>query len=304
MSWRTVFVSLADKMYLKLDNIIILKEGEEYSIPLSDISLILLEGETEITTRLLNSIAKYNISLVVSDREHLPSGIFTNISGHSRASKTLKYQLNWSDDIKNLAWQKIIKGKIYNQLTLLKFSDKENLNNEIIKGYIEEVLPGDITNREGHSAKIFFNNFFGKNFTREQEGMDIINSSLNYGYSIVRAYIARLCIGYGLVTMLGIHHKSEYNRHNLVDDLIEPFRSFVDLYVYKYIIKDKFFKREHRLLLADILNKKVFYDNKNSLLTTAMEKYIFNFKNALNSKSLKLWEIPEVRKFEEIGYEV
>ena len=226
MTWRVVHVSQSEKMCLKLDNLLVQKMGQEFTVPLSDISIIVAEGgDTVVTLRLLSALSKYNIALVVCDNEHLPTGIYHSQNGHFRAYKRLKEQMDWSQKQKDKAWQIVTYYKINNQEDVLAMFEKSLDNIRLLSDYKEQIEPGDRTNREGHAAKVYFNELFGKQFVRvTQQEADVINAGLNYGYAIMRAQMARIVAGYGLNGLLGIFHKNEYNQFNLVDDLMEPFR--------------------------------------------------------------------------------
>lgn len=209
MTWRVVHVSQSEKMRLKLDNLLVQKMGQEFTVPLSDISIIVAEGgDTVVTLRLLSALSKYNIALVVCDNEHLPTGIYHSQNGHFRAYKRLKEQLDWSQKQKDKAWQIVTYYKINNQEDVLAMFEKSLDNIRLLSDYKEQIEPGDRTNREGHAAKVYFNELFGKQFVRvTQQEADVINAGLNYGYAIMRAQMARIVAGYGLNGLLGIFHK-------------------------------------------------------------------------------------------------
>ncbi len=125
MTWRIVHVHQSERMRLKLDNLLVIKQGEEYTIPLSDISLIVAEGgDTVVTLRLLSSLSKYNIALVVCDNEHLPTGIYHAQNGHFRAYKKLQAQMTWTKEQKDRLWQIVIYYKINNQQDVLSMFEK------------------------------------------------------------------------------------------------------------------------------------------------------------------------------------
>lgn len=117
-------------------------------------------------------------------------------------------------------------SKAYLRLT----SDQEGTR--AIKEFSSEIINGDQSNREAHAAKVYFNLLMGTSFSRGNEDI-LLNSGLDYGYAVLRGYIARVCVGYGLNTQIGIHHKNEYNRFNLVDDLMEPLRPMIDIVAYE-----------------------------------------------------------------------
>lgn len=300
VSWRTVLIKDGEYLKLKLDNIVILKEEYEYTIPLEDIAIIVLEGlQTTVTTRLLNALGNYNISLVVCNHQHIPSGIFHCYNGHSRASKMLQKQIAWKDDSKGYIWQNIIKQKIRNQCDLLILTKSSNESIEKLNMYLEEVEIHDYTNREGHSAKVYFNALFGKHFSRQDDDI-IINAGLNYGYAILRAQLTRLVVAYGLMPMLGIFHKSEYNQFNLVDDLIEPFRPFVDAWVYFNVEENSFLTFEHRQNLINLLNMRAVYNNQNHTLAGILEKYVIEFIQFIDTGNYGKLNNPVLKTFEAI----
>jgi len=304
MSWRTVLVKDGEYLKLKLDSIVIFKNDYEYVVPLSDISIIVLEGlQTTMTTRLLSALTKYSISLIVCDEGHTPAGIFHAYNGHSRASKMLQRQMMWDDEIKGLIWVEIIKHKIKNQYELLNIMNNDDTACKKLKGYILDIEHYDNTNREGHAAKVYFNALFGNDFSRQNEH-DVINAGLNYGYSILRAHLARLTVGYGLQPMLGIFHRSEYNQFNLVDDLIEPFRPFIDGWVYNNMMQSKFLTFEHRLALADLLNKRAIYKKGHYTLSVIMEKYVTDFIQFMETGDFSKINNPILKSFEGIRNEV
>ena len=137
-------------------------------------------------------------------------------------------------------WADIVRAKLINQAQVIKILNKSSQAYENIKSFAEGVLEGDPTNRESHGAKVYFNELMGRSFSRGNPDI-LLNSGLDYGYTIIRSYLARLCVGYGLNSQLGIHHRNEYNRFNLVDDMIEPIRPIVDLYIYNLMKDENFF---------------------------------------------------------------
>ena len=300
MTWRVVHVSQSEKMRLKLDNLLVQKMGQEFTVPLSDISIIVAEGgDTVVTLRLLSALSKYNIALVVCDNEHLPTGIYHSQNGHFRAYKRLKEQQDWSQKQKDKAWQIVTYYKINNQEDVLAMFEKSLDNIRLLSDYKEQIEPGDRTNREGHAAKVYFNELFGKQFVRvTQQEADVINAGLNYGYAIMRAQMARIVAGYGLNGLLGIFHKNEYNQFNLVDDLMEPFRQIVDVWVYDNLRDQEFLKYEYRLGLTDLLNAKIKYGKETCSVTVAMDKYVKGFIKYISEKDSSKFHCPVVSSLE------
>ena len=300
MTWRIVHVNQSEKMHLKLDNLVVKKHGEEFVIPLSDISMIVAEGgDTIVTLRLLSALSKYNIALIVCDNEHLPTGIFHSQNGHFRAYKKLQNQIGWTQDQKDKMWQIVTYFKINNQQDVLSMFEKNIEAIQLLADYKDHVELGDRTNREGHAAKVYFNELFGKQFTRvTQQEADVINAGLNYGYAIMRAQMARIVSGYGLNGLLGIFHKNEYNQFNLVDDLMEPFRQIVDVWVYQNLRNQEYLKYEYRLQLTNLLNAKIKYGKEVCTVTGAMDKYVKGFIKCIDEKETSKFFCPVVSSLE------
>lgn len=297
MSYKVVMVESDVDLKVRLDNLIIIKNGEEFRIPLNDIGVVVLDNlKTNLTTRLMVQLAEKNIGLIICDYEHLPLGYYSGFDNHSRASKMIQYQIKLDKSFYDDIWTEIVYRKIDNQAKVIK-----SIHGDVpvvfeLNKFADEVEQGDVTNREAHAAKIYFNEMMGRSFSRGNEEL-IINSALDYGYAVVRAYIARLCVGYGLNTQVGIHHKNEYNRFNLVDDMIEPVRPIVDIFAYYLMKEAKYFTPEHRRSLANILNHKIEFDNKKMYLANMLEEYVISFSRSFKEKKIVV-KFPDVDKYE------
>lgn len=284
MTWRIVHIKESEKLRLKLDNLEIYKKGEKYLIPLSDISMVVLEGNTSITTNILAQFTKHNIVLVICDNKYLPTGLLLNYGNYHHSAKRVIEQAAWTEENKQLVWQEIVGQKILNQIEFAKYKnvDKERLM--IMKELYSQLQPGDISNREGHVAKVYFNSLYGLDFTRENECL--VNGAMNYGYAVVRAAIARNVVGQGLMTMLGVFHKNEFNSFNLVDDLMEPFRPIIDYWIDRHILPEyEFLTYEARLTLIDFLNQPMRYKSTKSSVDQVMQKYVNSFLKAVTKDS-------------------
>lgn len=274
MSYRIVFIENESRLSLKLNNLVINKGEGDIWIPLSDISMVVIDNlNITITARMMSVFAENNIGLIFTDAAHMPIGYFGAYDNHSRASKIIGFQIEKEQCFYDELWSKLVKEKIYNQSSCLEKIKGDNIVAERMREYAADIKNGDVTNREAHAAKIYFNELMGETFSRGNDDI-LLNSGLDYGYSIIRAFIARVCAGYGLNTQLGIHHRNEYNRFNLVDDLIEPIRPFVDGYAYKILNGEEYFKSEHRHKLVNILNHKVSYNGKNMYICNMIEEYV------------------------------
>ncbi len=296
MSFRTLIIESESKLHLKLDNLVVKKNDEEIYVPIKDLSIIVLNNPMMlVTTRLLECLAQNNVGVIICDSNHLPIGIYTALNNHSRAVKMNNKQINFSEESKAILWQAIVRSKILNQSILLKKKHGESDNLTKMYKYISNVELYDSTNREGHAAKVYFNSMFGKLFSRDNENY-IINSALNYGYAIVRATLARICVSYGLNTMIGVFHKSEYNQFNLCDDLIEPFRPFVDMYAMKIMENEKYLTYEIRKKLINIINLRINYRNKIMYINNVLEKFVQSYCKFLETGNIDNVYFPILEK--------
>lgn len=276
MAYRVIMIENEVCIKVKLNNLIISKGSEkDVWIPLEDISVIVMDNlTTTITVRTLTTFAEYGIELVISDTTHQPVGIYGALVNHSRATKVQLKQINYfTEQNKDHLWIEIVQQKIVNQCQVLELLEKDKFAYSKMYDYMEQIQPGDITNREAHTAKIYFNTLMGTTFSRGNEDI-LLNSGLDYGYAIIRSYLSRVCVGYGLNPQIGIHHKNEYNRFNLCDDLIEPIRPIVDYYVYQLLQEEEYFSSEHRRKIVNILNHKIKYQNKKMYICNMLETYV------------------------------
>lgn len=303
MAFRVVLIENEVNIKLKLNNLIIIKEDKEIWIPIDDISTLVIDNlKINISSRMLSTLADNNVGVVICNQEHLPIGFFSSYDNYSRISKYIGFQINKSKEFYDKLWSEIVYAKLDNQRSVLKELGKSDDVIDNIGEFMQHIVKGDKTNREAHGAKIYFNELMGVTFSRGNEDI-LLNSGLDFGYSIIRSYIARLCVGYGLNTQLGIHHKNEYNRFNLVDDLIEPFRPIVDIYAYRLLDDEIYFKPEHRRNLVNILNHKILYKNKKMYLCNVLEDYVSSFAALLSGKDIVL-EYPQIINYIGVGDEI
>ena len=197
-------------------------------IPLEDINCIIIENQTvTVSAYLLQKMADMGITVYVCDEKHLPNAVLLPMVRHSRHFKILKYQIEAGKPLQKRLWQQIVVRKIRNQALCLAYLDLDG-SEELMK-MCKEVQSGDRTHVEAKAAAFYFKSLYGLGFSRGND--HVINSALNYGYAIVRGLIARSIVCYGLEPSIGVFHHSELNNFNLADDMIEPFRPLVDLYV-------------------------------------------------------------------------
>ncbi len=268
MGWRTVVINKNCKLSYKNDYLIIRSEDLKM-IHLSEINTIIIEnGMASITSYLINELSNKKIKLIICDEKHNPSCEMMPYYGSYNTSKKVIHQVNWSQERKDVVWQKIIIYKIHNQAMLLK-----NLNidgYEKLLEYEKQVEVADKTNREGHAAKVYFNLLYGMEFYRSEP--DNTNISLDYGYTILLSLMNREIVSKGYITQIGINHKNEFNQFNLSCDLMEIFRPMVDEIVYKN--REFVFDKEYKHKLIDVCNREVYIQNKKQYLSNAIQIFI------------------------------
>lgn len=282
MAWRIVHVKEGDVLRLRLDNLEVMKQDNKVFIPLSDITMVVLEGNrTMLSTKLMSRMSQNNVGLVICDDKYLPVGIYLPYGQYHHYSKRVIKQSSWSDEQKGIIWQEVIGQKMQNQLAFAQYSGVETERLELMEDLINDLQIGDATNREGHVAKVYFDSLYGKSFTRDDDCL--INAAMNFGYAILRSCMARIVVGNGLVTMLGIFHRNEFNSFNLVDDLMEPYRPLMDYWVNKNVLDDKeYLSYESRLKIIEFMNQKIKINNKKMTIDNSMQEYVQNFISAID----------------------
>ena len=285
MAFRVVLIENEVAIKVKLNNLIITKFGEDIWIPLDDISMIVMDNLlSNLSTRLMCQLSEHGIGLMICNQEHLPTGFYSAYDNHSRASKVIGFQIEKETTYYDSIWKNVVKAKIENQAKAYYIMTDDRDGAEKIGEFSLDILMGDKSNREAHAAKVYFNLLMGTSFSRGNEDI-LLNSGLDYGYAVIRGYIARACVGYGLNTQIGIHHKSEYNRFNLVDDLMEPLRPIVDIVAYNIMKTDKYFTPEHRRKLVNILNMKIKYRNKSMYVCNMIENYVEQYASLIMGRT-------------------
>lgn len=199
--------------------------------PIEDIGVLIIESyQVTVTSALMSFLLDANVAVVFCDDKHMPSGLFLPLNGNTLQSERFSNQISASMPLKKQLWQQTISAKIRNQAAVLKLVNNTEIGN--MRKWSTLVKSGDTDNLEGRAAAYYWKNLFQcfPGFVRRQEG-EYPNAWLNYGYAILRAVIARSLVGSGLLPTLGIHHSNKYNAYCLADDIMEPYRPYVDLLV-------------------------------------------------------------------------
>lgn len=213
--------------------------------------IVLNHREITLTHPVLSACGEYGISLFATGDTHHPSGVFLPFLQHSRATRWLRLQLKLPKPVAKQSWAAIVRRKIANQAICLKLAGCEKVSR--LESYARRVRSGDSEKMEGQAASIYFTQLFGKDFHRNQ--LSFTNAALNYGYAVLRGTIARGLVAHGLMPSLGLFHASEQNAFNLADDIIEPFRPLVDLFVNNLTAPpDNELRPEDKVALVGLLN--------------------------------------------------
>lgn len=273
---RTLFFGNPAYLSTKNEQIVISypdKEQETKTVAIEDIGVIVLENQQiTITNGLLEKLTHNNVALINCDQQHLPIGLLMPLSGHSEQTERFKNQINASVPLKKNLWQQTISSKIANQGGLLK---EKGIPMRKMELWAKEVTSGDSLNHEARAAVYYWQSLIKvENFTRGQKGIPP-NNLLNYGYAILRAITARALVSSGMLPTLGIFHRNKYNAYCLADDIMEPYRPYVDLIVCHIMETVDSYEEltiEIKKQLLNIATIDVNIDGKNSPLMVAMSR--------------------------------
>lgn len=229
---RTLAFTNPYHLSLKNRQMIIREKGDSgtcASVPVEDIGYVILENqEISITMPLLNALADNNVAVIVCSDKFMPNAMLMNLDSNSTQGERFRAQLSAKEPLKKNIWKQIVEAKIRNQSALLCKLGKDG---DSLKPCYQNVKSGDSDNREGVAAKLYWNELFGENFMRFRTGPSP-NDMLNYGYTVLRAAVARSLSGSGLLPGIGVFHRNRYNSFPLADDVMEPYRPFVDEIVF------------------------------------------------------------------------
>ena len=286
---RTIDISEPAYLHLKHQQLLIDKKGETIAqIPIEDLGVVILQNSAIVITQaVIIACQKNNVVMVFCDERHLPYSILLPISeGNNLHSKILQQQLLLTLPTKKRLWQQIVKQKLTEQANTLKALDKTYAPLERLS---ENVKAGDPDNLEAQAAQVYWKLLFGNEFRRDVE-LDGINSLLNYGYSIMRAMVARAIVGSGLHPTIGLNHHNQYNSLCLADDLMEPFRPWVDLKIYQMIKSNPELQvnKETKVPLLNLLSETVICKHQEMPLMVACHYLTANLKRAYKDSSVVL----------------
>jgi len=286
---RTIDISEQAYVHLKHQQLLIDKKGETVAqIPIEDIGTLILQHPAIVLTQAaIITCQKHNVALVFCDERYLPYSLLLPISdGNNLHAKILKQQIALTLPTKKRLWGQIVKQKIANQAETLKTLDKTYLPLERLAS---KVKTGDPDNLEAQAAQKYWRLLFGDQFRRDTE-LDGINSVLNYGYAIILAMLARAIVGSGLHPALGLFHSNQYNGLCLADDLMEPFRPWVDYKVYLMANDHPELEvcKETKVPLLKLLAEPVLWEQQSLPLMVACHYLLANLKRAYEDSTVSI----------------
>lgn len=225
----------ASPVYLSMKNqqlVVCFKDtpDEKHTIPIEDIGYVIIDNPmVSMTMPLINALADNNVALIFCNDKGMPHAMLQNLDTHSLQCEILNTQIGMGESLKKNLWKQTVEAKIKNQSKLLTKLGKDG---SVLKPYYSNVKSGDSDNREGLAARIYWNCLFGDDFVRDRN-LPGINALLNYGYTILRSATTRALMGSGLLPSIGIFHHNRSNAFPLADDIMEPYRPYVDEIVYE-----------------------------------------------------------------------
>lgn len=274
MNKRILFFGNPYHLSVRLQQLVVQnkKDGTEKIVPVEDVGCIVLEHpQISFTLGIMQELASRNVAVVICNQQYMPASMLFHLDSHQTQQERYRWQVEASKPLKKQLWQFTIKAKINNQANLLELA---GLDGQALYYLAGKVQSGDNGNVEAKAARVYWPKLLGKQFTRERLGV-WPNPLLNYGYAVLRAMTARSLAASGLLPALGIHHHNRYNAFCLADDIMEPFRPFVDKTVLQIITQQpetQEITQELKQKMIGILLHDTRFKGKRSPLQVAVQK--------------------------------
>lgn len=264
---------------------------EKLTIPIEDIGVVLLENQqTNISLPLLNALVENEVQVVICNSKGMPNAMIHGMDSNKLQGEVLRNQMACGEVLKKQLWKQVVEAKIRNQASVLNSVGEDG---NVLKPFYTNVRSGDADNREGIAARIYFQHLFGDGFVRNRDEPGV-NALLNYGYSILRAATCRAIVSSGLLPAIGIYHHNRSNAYPLADDLMEPYRPFVDRIVYDLVVRgEKELTKDVKGELIKVLYVDTMFKNVKrplsvglSMTTASLVKCLSNEQNKISMPSL------------------
>ncbi len=296
MAWKGLHLTQAARLSLADNQVCVKQDAGEVRLALEDIAWIVVDTpQASLTSALMSACMEAGIVLVFTDERHTPSGLALPFHRHHRQGAVAKLQVEAKDSVKKRLWQTLVRAKISNQAAALAARQRNDA--ATLKEIARHVEPDDPDNVEARAARFYWGRLFD-DFIRDDEA-DRRNKLLNYGYAVVRAGVARALVASGFLPAFGLKHAGAANAFNLADDMVEPFRPFVDLLAHKTFNggdKNGDLTLEDRRAMAGALlvNGKIGGGEVSLLVATEMAAT--SLVRALEHEKASLLELPELEK--------
>ncbi len=294
MAWRGLHLTRPGRLSLAHGQVVVAQEDGEVRVPLEDVAWVILDTpHATVTAALLSACMSAGVAVVACDAAHLPSGMALPFHRHHRQAAVAQLQIGTSAPLRKRLWQAVVQAKVRNQAASLRACGGDG---RPLEAMAARVGSGDPDNTEARAARAYWGAFFPC-FTRDGEG-DLRNAMLNYGYAVVRAGVARGLVAAGLLPAFGIGHASQSNPFNLADDIMEPFRPFVDVQVWQMAdrgrVKDGALTVEHRRTLAALPLQEAWVGQEAMTVLSASERAGASLVRAMEFGTVSLLELPRL----------
>lgn len=287
---RTLYFGNPTRLSVQQSQLLIKTEEKEVRVAIEDIGVIVIDHyQVSVTHAVLHKLLDNNAAVITCNDKHHPTGLLLNLDGHTQQSEKFKAQIEASEPLKKQLWQQTIKAKINNQSAVLSTWE---IDNSYLKRYAQLVLSGDTTNQEAQAARYYWKMLFNEEdpfFVRERFG-EYPNNFLNYGYAILRATVARGLVSSGLLPTLGIHHRNKYNAYCLADDIMEPYRPYVDHLVKVIMLEtsEQELTTDIKRRLLNIPNIDLKIDGKDSPLMVGLQRTTASLAKCFEGETKKI----------------
>ena len=297
--WRTVIVNNGERIKTEQNWLVVSSDEGESRVPIEDIYAVIIDNRNAvISMSAINALTSSGAQICFCDEKHIPVSVALPLGNHHRQLSVVRSQIGMSEELKAVLWQKIVSEKIANQARCLRFCSVNPEKVSSVEVLAGDVAPGDVKNREGTAARLYFRSLFGAGFRRSDE--DVTNAALNYGYAILRSCVAKTLTAYGYYGTIGIHHENASNPFNLADDMMEPLRPVVDM-VTDRMCDDLFehLSRDNRSKLVNIVNLPVKMNGRKIRIRYAIDRCIASLTSAITDNNADKLILPELIMIDE-----
>ncbi len=295
MAWRGLHLTQPSRLSLADDQIVIGQDDGEVRLALEDVAWVVVDNaQTSLTASLMSACMDHGIAVIFSDASHTPSGVTLPFHRHHRQADVAARQVGAGAPLKKRLWQAVVRQKIENQAAALEAVGAGGATT--LRAMSGRVGSGDPNNVEAQAARYYWGKLW-RDFRRDDSG-DRRNKLLNYGYAVVRSGVARALVASGLLPAFGLKHASVSNAFNLADDLVEPFRPFVDILAWQTVGAGAPCREdlsiEDRRAMAGVLLAEATLTGSTVSLLVATERSAESLSRALESGTPAVLILPQV----------